>query len=83
MKIISTKIHTIIRNILKRLGLINSSFYINGPETLPPPLSPEEEAKVILTLETDRSSRMKLIEHNLRLVVYIALMSPAYINDAA
>lgn len=53
-------------------GSVGNDFYINGPETLPPPLSPEEEAKVILTLETDRSSRMKLIEHNLRLVVYIA-----------
>lgn len=74
MKIISTKIHTIIRNILKRLGLINSSFYINGPETLPEPLSAESEAEVLALLSTDRSEYAKeqLIVHNLRLVVYIA-----------
>ncbi|MBQ3550130.1 MAG: sigma-70 family RNA polymerase sigma factor [Clostridia bacterium] len=74
MKIISTKIHTIIRNILKRLGLINSSFYINGPETLPEPLSAEGEAEVMALLSTERAEYAKeqLIVHNLRLVVYIA-----------
>ena len=74
MKIISTKIHTIIRNILKRLGLINSSFYINGPETLPEPLSAESEAEVLGLLSTERAEYAKeqLIVHNLRLVVYIA-----------
>lgn len=49
-----------------------NDFYINGPDTLPPPLSPEEEAETILKLETDKSARHTLIEHNLRLVVYIA-----------
>lgn len=47
-------------------------FYINGPETLPAPLSREDEADVICRLEHDESARMILIEHNLRLVVYIA-----------
>ena len=47
-------------------------FYINGPETLPPPLSREEENEIILRLESDESARQILIEHNLRLVVYIA-----------
>lgn len=48
-------------------------FYINGSDTLPPPLSREEEEKVFLRLEEhDTEARDKLIVHNLRLVVYIA-----------
>jgi len=48
-------------------------YYINGSATLPPPLSPEEEHAVIEQLETDpEAARQQLIEHNLRLVVYIA-----------
>ena len=47
--------------------------YINGPETLPPPLTPEEEKLVFAGLEEGRQScRDTLITHNLRLVVYIA-----------
>lgn len=47
--------------------------YINGSETLPPPLSKEEEEKAFKMLETDfHSAREILIVHNLRLVVYIA-----------
>lgn len=47
--------------------------YINGPETLPPPLSREEEAEVLLALQNgDETAREQLITHNLRLVVYIA-----------
>ena len=48
--------------------------YIGGAEVLPPPLEPEEEAIVISDLKTERESeaRSLLIEHNLRLVVYIA-----------
>lgn len=47
-------------------------FYINGPEILPPPLSPPEEADVLSRLAEDRTLTETLIEHNLRLVVYIA-----------
>ena len=48
--------------------------YIGGAEVLPPPLEPEEEAAVISDLKTEREpeARSILIEHNLRLVVYIA-----------
>lgn len=48
--------------------------YIGGAEVLPPPLSGEEEADCIRLLveEQDEEARGKLIEHNLRLVVYIA-----------
>ena len=47
-------------------------FYINGPQTLPPPLSAEEEADAVIRMKNDPAARKKLIEHNLRLVVYIA-----------
>ena len=53
---------------LRRRGI----YYINGPETLPPPLSKEEENKIIEQLEGNEEARQTLIEHNLRLVVYIA-----------
>ncbi len=47
--------------------------YINGPETLPAPLSPAEEAELLLKYTTHREYvRNELITHNLRLVVYIA-----------
>ena len=48
--------------------------YIGGTEILPPPLEPEEENAAILDLESEfkEEARKKLIEHNLRLVVYIA-----------
>ena len=47
-------------------------FYINGADTLPPPLSADEEAEAINDLRFDPNAKTKLIEHNLRLVVYIA-----------
>lgn len=47
--------------------------YIGGSDTLPPPLSREEEGALIAALDKgDIQIRQKLIEHNLRLVVYIA-----------
>ena len=46
-------------------------FYINGPDVLPSPLTPENEAECIAHLDDERA-RSVLIEHNLRLVVYIA-----------
>lgn len=51
----------------------NRVYYINGPDTLPAPLAAEEEAACLRGLETgEKMARDKLIEHNLRLVVYIA-----------
>ncbi|MDR2908839.1 MAG: RNA polymerase sporulation sigma factor SigE [Oscillospiraceae bacterium] len=48
-------------------------YYINGPDTLPPPLTREEEESVFARLsEETESARQELITHNLRLVVYIA-----------
>lgn len=48
--------------------------YIGGADILPAPLSSKEEAEVLKELGTEReeAARTKLIEHNLRLVVYIA-----------
>ncbi|MBE6648287.1 MAG: RNA polymerase sporulation sigma factor SigE [Ruminococcaceae bacterium] len=50
----------------------NQCFYINGPDTLPPPLTKEEEAELISRMNTDASAKNALIERNLRLVIYIA-----------
>lgn len=49
-------------------------FYIAGSQTLPPPLTPEEEEKMIqkLSEEDNLEARQTLVERNLRLVVYIA-----------
>ena len=49
-------------------------YYIGGSDILPPPLEVEEEAKAIeqLCTEQHEDARKQLIEHNLRLVVYIA-----------
>ncbi len=48
--------------------------YIGGADILPPPLESEEESRMIGLLggEDDKGARSTLIEHNLRLVVYIA-----------
>ena len=54
-------------------GLSDGVIYINGPETLPPPLTKEQEEQAFAMLMTDDpKGREKLIVHNLRLVVYIA-----------
>lgn len=48
-------------------------FYIGGSQTLPPPLTQEEEKEAIKKLaKGDENTRQLLVEHNLRLVVYIA-----------
>ncbi len=48
------------------------TYYINGSEVLPPPLTSEEEAEILQKFENDRSLADVLISRNLRLVVYIA-----------
>jgi len=52
-----------------------SVYYVGGTETLPPPLSSDKERELIDSLEDtekNQETRKILIEHNLRLVVYIA-----------
>lgn len=67
------------KELIKKIGLMirfkNSGkvFYINGTDSLPPPLTKEEEQKVMEMMDTDfEKAREELIVHNLRLVVYIA-----------
>ena len=62
---------------IKKLFLLNDVHYINGPETLPPPLSKKEEEKLLSDILVGNGNdvekaRQALITHNLRLVVYIA-----------
>ena len=62
-------------DILRKLGLIreNGIFYIGGSDVLPPPLKGAEELLTLQALEQgDEDARQRLVEHNLRLVVYIA-----------
>ena len=63
----------VLQKLLIRLGLLGSRgvYYIGGSDTLPPPLSKEREAELLKRLE-EEDARKELIEHNLRLVVYIA-----------
>lgn len=61
--------------LLVRLGLYQPEkvMYIGGSDTLPSPLTREEEGELIARLgQGDPEARARLIEHNLRLVVYIA-----------
>lgn len=63
----------LIISILKKLNLIREIHYINGPETLPAPLSQKEEENIINKIKLgDNKARESLVIHNLRLVVYIA-----------
>ena len=61
--------------LLQRLGLLQPGkiMYIGGSDVLPAPLKPEQERQALAHLaEGDEAARQLLIEHNLRLVVYIA-----------
>ena len=62
-----------LRALLGRLGLLRPGkvMYIGGSDTLPPPLSREEEAELLGRLDQE-DARQVLIERNLRLVVYIS-----------
>lgn len=67
------RLHPLLYYIRKLFGLAEDDLqYINGPQTLPAPLSREDEAALIERIETDEEARQTLVEHNLRLVVYIA-----------
>ncbi|MEG1527911.1 MAG: RNA polymerase sporulation sigma factor SigE [Clostridia bacterium] len=66
------KLLELLRKVLHIAELDNLVNYICGTEALPKPLSPEEEASLLLVVASDTTARDKLIEHNLRLVVYLA-----------
>lgn len=66
-------IEAVKRFISRLLNGKDALFYINGPDTLPPPLKPEEEKRVFGMLKTEpKKAREILITRNLRLVVYIS-----------
>ena len=69
MKALFAKIKSLFQRVFK---IKKGIYYINGPETLPPPLSKEEEAEILSSPTITPEGRDKLVEHNLRLVVYIA-----------
>ncbi len=63
----------ILRKLLSKLFKRNNIFYVGASDILPPPLKREdEEALVKLSNEGDIEAKNKLIEHNLRLVVFLA-----------
>ena len=64
-----------LKQLMLTLGLWKPEkiMYIGGSDVLPPPLKPEDEASCIMALSMgDEDAKRMLIEHNLRLVVYIA-----------
>ena len=61
--------------VLRYLGLLPQQeiYYIGGSDILPPPLKGQQEQDALCALEQgDEGAKQQLIEHNLRLVVYIA-----------
>ena len=68
-EMVTSKIAALKMMIMGKEGI----YYINGPETLPPPLKSDEEAEIMQRIQNgDENAREPLITHNLRLVVYIA-----------
>ena len=75
MKLVYINLKEGLSALLARLGLVlpGKVMYIGGSDTLPAPLKREEESALIARLvEGDTEARNLLIEHNLRLVAYIA-----------
>ena len=72
MKKLIHKLKKLKATLLQKLGF-NTVYYINSPQTLPPPLSKAEEEELTeRNANGDSVARDRLVEHNLRLVVYIA-----------
>jgi len=64
------KILMFLKKLFRRINYI---FYVGSSDVLPPPLTKEEEIKYVeLSMNGDEFARNKLIEHNLRLVVFLA-----------
>ena len=60
-------------NLLRKIFGISDVFYVGSADKLPEPLTKEEEVMYVkLSMEGDKNARAKLIEHNLRLVVFLA-----------
>lgn len=70
---VQCKINKWLVKLFHKVDLTGEIFYVGSAEALPPPLSAEEEAELLIRLSNgDQNVRSELIEHNLRLVVYIA-----------
>ena len=64
---------TLIGNICSMFSELGSLFYVGATDKLPPPLTKEEEEYyLVMAADGDNFARDKLIEHNLRLVVFLA-----------
>ncbi len=62
-----------LKKLLKLLKKDNECFFVGSTDILPPPLSSEEELHyLMLAKQGDENAKNKLIEHNLRLVVFLA-----------
>lgn len=74
LQVLVNSINTIYTKFLDDEGIQNMPiYYIGGSSNLPPPLTPEEEETLLSELsEGKQETRQKLVERNLRLVVYIA-----------
>ncbi len=73
MKRIIWRLRALLARLWERLTPTEGVYYIGGADTLPPPLTREEEQEAVRALtEGSETARKLLIEHNLRLVVYIA-----------
>lgn len=68
------KIFCMLHRLMERIGIClpDEVFYIGSADVLPPPLTAEEEAAILKNYSGQDEVKRKLIEHNLRLVVYIA-----------
>ena len=68
------KIQLLLNRVISKLNVFcKSIYYVGGTDVLPPPLSKEEEEKLVSELAAgDDKTKSILIERNLRLVVYIA-----------
>ena len=63
----------IIRFLKRILRKRNNIFFVGATDILPPPLNPEEENRLLeLKEKGDKKAKDKLIEHNLRLVVFLS-----------
>ncbi len=73
MEISIHSVRSLLYRLLAKLFPPEGIYYVGGSDTLPPPLTRDEEAAVLAELEEGSdAARRSLIEHNLRLVVYIA-----------
>ncbi len=75
MKRVTVWIRKSVSSLLCRVGLFGGIYYVNGPDVLPAPLSRDEESELLARYSRtpgDGEVTALLVEHNLRLVVYIA-----------